>query len=532
MLILPNSPMMICWLKRYRKSMINNRFLIDVNIALDILLGRVDKSPHVYCLFKKLKSYQTIFLSTSQLPTIRSVFFHEAQNTHSSEELHQEWDLFLNLFTFVKTPSYLNTSDPLFQFDVEGYLIEVSAKAADAKIITRDKAFLERSERAISIEDFLLLPDPLPPETIPFLDLKAINQEYAREFEQGFDRVLNSGWYILGSEVEAFEQEYAAYCETQYCVGVGNGLDALHLTLHAMGIGPGDEVIVPSNTYIATWLAVSYCGATPVPVEPDLQTYNIDPDRIEAAISPRTKAILPVHLYGLPADLAPILDIAKQYGLKVLEDGAQAHGARYRGKRLGGHSDAVAWSFYPGKNLGALGDGGAVTTNDPYLAEKIKTLRNYGSKVKYHNEVKGFNSRLDTVQAAMLRVKLAYLDEANQQRRAIAQCYNENLADSNLVLPTVPDWAEHVWHLYVVRTKSRNTLQQELNQAGVSTMIHYPIPPHLQPAYSEYTWKSGDFPISEKIHSEVLSLPMGPYLDVETVKSISKEVFRNATRYD
>ena len=344
---------------------------------------------------------------------------------------------------------------------------------------------------------------------IPFLDVGAAYLELKPEIDAAIARVLDSGWYILGPEVDAFEAEYAAYCEAQHAIGVANGLDALHLALLAMGVGPGDEVIVPSNTYIATWLAVSQCGATPVPVEPVEATYNIDPARIEAAITPATRVILPVHLYGQPADLDPILAIARKHGLRVLEDAAQAHGARYKGRRIGAHGDAVAWSFYPGKNLGALGDGGAVTTNDPELADRIRVLRNYGSRVKYVNEVKGFNSRLDPIQAAVLRVKLRVLDEWSARRQGIAQRYLEGLAGSGLVLPQVPEWAEPVWHLFVVRHPERNALVKRLNEAGVGTLIHYPVPPHLQEAYAEMGFGVGAFPVAERMAGEVVSLPMG-----------------------
>lgn len=350
---------------------------------------------------------------------------------------------------------------------------------------------------------------------IPFLDLKAPYIELRQEIDEAIQRVLNSGWYILGPEVEAFESEYASYCESEHAVGVANGLDALHLALLALGVGPGDEVIVPSNTYIATWLAVSQCGATPVPVEPDEVTYNLDPTIIEAAITSRTKVILPVHLYGQPADLDPILGIARHHGLKVLEDGAQAHGARYKGKRIGGHGDAVAWSFYPGKNLGALGDGGAVTTNDPEIADRIRVLRNYGSRVKYVNEVCGFNSRLDPIQAAVLRVKLECLDTWNERRKKVAANYLENLKDSKLVLPCVPEWAEPVWHLFVIRHTNRGELQQRLGEAGIGTLVHYPIPPHKQVAYESMGFGAEAFPLASRLASEVLSLPIGPHLAVD-----------------
>ncbi|MCC7040805.1 MAG: DegT/DnrJ/EryC1/StrS family aminotransferase [Burkholderiales bacterium] len=347
---------------------------------------------------------------------------------------------------------------------------------------------------------------------IPFLDLKAPHVELRAEIDAAIARVLDSGWYILGPEVEVFEAEFAAYCQVDHAVGVANGLDALHLALRAMDIGPGDEVIVPSNTYIATWLAVSQCGALPVPVEPVEATHNLDPARIEAALTRRTKAILPVHLYGQPADLDPILAIARSHGLRTLEDGAQAHGARYKGRRIGGHGDAVAWSFYPGKNLGALGDGGAVTTNDPELAQRLRVLRNYGSQVKYVNEVQGWNSRLDPLQAAVLRVKLAHLDAWNARRAALARLYLDGLAGTGLVLPAVPEWADPAWHLFVVRHPRRDALQQALADAGIGTLIHYPIPPHKQQAYAEAGFASDAFPLACTLADQVLSLPMGPQL--------------------
>lgn len=349
--------------------------------------------------------------------------------------------------------------------------------------------------------------------SIPFLDLKAPHEELRSELRQAFERVLNSGWYIQGDEVKQFEHEFAEYCEAAHCIGVGNGLEALHLILRAYDIGEGDEVIVPSNTYIATWLAANYAGATPIPVEPDERTYNIDPALIEAAITPRTKAIIAVHLYGQPADMDAINAIARKHSLKVIEDAAQAHGARYKGRRVGSLGDAAGFSFYPGKNLGAIGDGGAVTTNDAELADKVRVLCNYGSRVKYHNEVKGFNSRLDELQAAFLREKLKKLDEWNGRRKVIAAQYLNALRNSNVVLPHVPEWADPVWHLFVVRNTQRDQLQKALNEGGIVTMIHYPIPPHLQGAYTDLGYSVGAFQIAERIHQEVLSLPMGPHLD-------------------
>jgi dTDP-4-amino-4,6-dideoxygalactose transaminase len=359
---------------------------------------------------------------------------------------------------------------------------------------------------------------------VPFLDLGAAYRELQTEIDAAVARSLTSGYYIGGPEVEAFESEFATYCGAAHAVGVANGLDALHLALRAMDVGPGDEVIVPSNTYIATWLAVSQCGATPVPVEPDIHTYNIAAGLIEAAITRRTKVILPVHLYGQPADMDPVLAIARKHGLRVLEDAAQAHGARHNGKRLGAHGDVVAWSFYPGKNLGAMGDGGAVTTNDAKLADRISVLRNYGSRVKYVNEVKGYNSRLDPLQAAILRVKLAHLDEWNARRSAIAVLYQQGLTGASLAIPVVPDWAEPAWHLYVVQHPKRDALQKKLTEAGIGTLIHYPIPPHLQSAYADHAYDQGSFPISEKIHNEVLSLPIGPSMSLSDAEQVIQAV--------
>ncbi|WP_371767934.1 DegT/DnrJ/EryC1/StrS family aminotransferase [Massilia sp.] len=365
--------------------------------------------------------------------------------------------------------------------------------------------------------------------SIPFLDLKAINLEQEDAIEQAMRRVLRSGWYVLGKEVEAFEQAYAAWCGTRHAIGVANGLDAIFLVLKAWGVGPGDEVIVPSNTYIATWLAASHCGATPVPVEPVAGTYNLDPVRVEAAITARTRAIVPVHLYGQCADMAPLMDIARRHGLKVVEDGAQAHGARYRGRRAGALGHAAAFSFYPGKNLGALGDGGAITTDDDALARQLRALRNYGSQKKYHNESIGFNSRLDELQAAILSAKLPVLDDQNARRRALAAIYDAELAGiPGLVLPVVPEWAEPVWHLYVVRHAQRDALAKGLAEAGIGTLVHYPIAPHLQPAYADLGMTEGRFPIAEAIHREVLSLPMGPTMTAAQAVEVAQAVRRIA----
>ncbi|MCI3204943.1 MULTISPECIES: DegT/DnrJ/EryC1/StrS family aminotransferase [Pandoraea] len=360
---------------------------------------------------------------------------------------------------------------------------------------------------------------------IQFLDIKGINLALESELKQAFDRVLHSGWFIHGQEVAAFESEFASYCGTSGSVGVSNGLDALHLILRAYDIGPGDEVIVPSNTFIATWLAVTYCGATPVPVEPLIETYNIDPAKIEAAITERTKAIIAVHLYGQPADMDPIVAIGKKHGLRVIEDAAQAHGATYKGRKAGALGDAAAFSFYPGKNLGALGDGGAVTSNDPDLITKVRMLGNYGSQIKYKHEMRGYNARLDEMQAAFLRVKLRHLDAQTEIRRQIAATYSDSLRD--VVVPQVMSDANPVWHLYVIRTKQRDQMVQRLKEHGVAALIHYPIAPHLQDAYVDLGYGKGAFPISETIHDEVLSLPMGPTMAESDIRTVIESVAKS-----
>ncbi len=348
---------------------------------------------------------------------------------------------------------------------------------------------------------------------IPFLDMKSPYLELREELDAACQRVMQSGWYILGPEVEAFEEEFAAYCGAKYCVGVGNGLEALHLILRGCGIGPGDEVIVPSNTYIASWLAVSYAGATPVPVEPDPRTYNLDPARIAAAITPRTRAIMPVHLYGQAADMAPIMSIAQKHGLKVVEDAAQAQGARYAGQLTGSLAHAAGFSFYPGKNLGALGDAGAVVTNDAQIAGQVRMLRNYGSRQKYYNEMKGYNSRLDVLQAAFLRVKLPCLDEWNARRAKVAALYLDALNGlPSLTLPATHPAAGHTWHIFPILHERRDALRQFLEARGVGTLIHYPVPPHLSDAYRDMGFAPGAFPIAEHIARTELSLPMGPHL--------------------
>ena len=351
--------------------------------------------------------------------------------------------------------------------------------------------------------------------SIPFLNFGDGVKEIRHELTLAFEKVLDSGSFILGEEVSQFELEFAEYCGTSFCVGVANGLDALTLILRAYNIGPGDEVIVPTNTYIATWLAVSNCGAIPVGVEPELFTHNIDPLSIRKSITKKTKAIIAVHLYGQPADMDPIVELGREYDLKIIEDAAQAHGARYKGSRAGSLGDAAGFSFYPGKNLGAFGDGGAVTTNCEELATKIKILRNYGSQVKYQNDIKGVNSRLDEMQAAFLRVKLKKLDEWNKRRSKIANLYTENLKNAAIIPPKISDSMESVWHLYVIRTPKRADLIEELKQSNIDVLIHYPRPPFLQEAYKEMRINERQFPIAKLLSNEVLSLPMSPHINEE-----------------
>jgi dTDP-4-amino-4,6-dideoxygalactose transaminase len=360
---------------------------------------------------------------------------------------------------------------------------------------------------------------------IAFLDMKSVYAELKPELDAAYHRVMESGWYVLGKEVEAFEAEYAAFCGTKHCIGLGNGLEALEFALRGWDIGPGDEVIVPSNTYIATWLAVTAVGARVVPVEPTPAGPNIDPERLAAAITPRTKAIMPVHLYGEPADMVAIAALARKHGLKVVEDVAQAQGSKVRGRRAGALGDAGAHSFFPTKNIGAFGDGGAVTTDDDKLADRLRALRNYGSKVKYVNIERGFNSRLDELQAAFLRVKLRHLDRWNEQRRQVAARYDDKLAGiPGLSLPRAPQWAEPVWHLYVVRTPHRVELIKALDGKGIGTLVHYPIPPHLQQAYADLGLGRGTYPLAENLADTVLSLPMGPHLKPEQVDEVAAAV--------
>ncbi|MBN2157868.1 MAG: DegT/DnrJ/EryC1/StrS family aminotransferase [Spirochaetes bacterium] len=365
---------------------------------------------------------------------------------------------------------------------------------------------------------------------VPFLDLQAACRELGDELDSAYRRVMDSGRFILGEEVNAFELEFASYCNAKHCIGVGNGLEALHLILRASGIGAGDEVIVPANTFIATWLAVTYSGAIPVPVEPDEKTFNINPDLIESSINSRTKAIMPVHLYGQPADMDRINELARNRNIIVIEDAAQAHGALYKGKRVGALGHASGFSFYPGKNLGALGDGGAVVTNDDTIANRVRMLRNYGSSKKYFHDMAGYNSRLDEMQAAFLRVKLERLEEWNARRCDMARFYLEELGGvKQLVLPHVPGWALPVWHLFVVCSKKRDDLQKQLEESGIGTLIHYPVPPHRSGAYQDMHY--GPLPITETMAGTMLSLPMGPHLSLKDAEAVCSTI-KKALQYE
>lgn len=361
---------------------------------------------------------------------------------------------------------------------------------------------------------------------VPFVSFLPMEHELDKDLRAAFERVYTRSWYIEGVEDENFEKEFAKYCTVNYCVGTGNGLDALMLALKALGIHEGDEVIVPSNTYIATALAVTYVGATPVFVEPDIRTFNIDPAKIETAITEKTKAIIPVHLYGQSCDMDPIMAVARKYGLFVVEDCAQAHGAIYKGRKVGSFGDASGFSFYPGKNLGALGDAGATVTNSKELADKVRALGNYGSDYKYHHIYKGNNSRLDELQAAFLSAKLPHLERINAQRRRIALMYLDGIKNPKIILPYVPDYAVPVWHIFGIRCKERDALADYLKECGIGTNKHYPIPMHLQEAYKDLNIPKGSLPIAEEISATELSLPMYYGMTEDEIRYVIEKINR------
>lgn len=365
---------------------------------------------------------------------------------------------------------------------------------------------------------------------VPFLDVRAGYVELQHQLDAAYRRVMQSGQFILGEEVSAFEAEFAAYCGSAHCISVGNGLDALRIALYALGVGPGDDVIVPAHTFVATWLAVRMAGANVIPVDVNPRTRNIDVDAVTRALTSRTRVIVPVHLYGLPVELADLRSVARQRGVRLLEDAAQAHGSRYYGVPVGSMADAAAWSFYPGKNLGAFGDGGAITTNDAEFAASARSFRNYGSSAKYVHDVPGLNSRLDPIQAAFLRVKLTELDRWNARRRTIAEIYLSALEGvPGVVLPSPARHAESSWHLFVIQHSHRDELQSLLADQGIATMIHYPIPPHLSGAFSDLDLPPGAFPVAEELASSVLSLPIGPHLSEDQAMFVANTIVAAAT---
>lgn len=520
------------------------RFLLDNNIVLDVLLRRLDVNPRALELYEWFVKYNhKIYLVSSQIPTI--TYVHKKgvdKKVFNKQKVEEQWEEFLKQVIVLKTPSYIDYQHPMAKVDIEDYLILLGANTLKKiYIISRDDDFIKLNQEVIGVDDFFDLVNEKTDEKVLFLDLEKINHAAHPFLDKGFDRVLKSGWYLLGNEVKAFEQEYAEFIGTKHCISVGNGLDALRLILRAyieVGIMQEcDEIIVPANTYIASILAITENRLTPVLVEPDINTYNIDPYKIEEAITPRTKGIMIVHLYGLCAMHPEIQRINDKYNLKMIEDNAQAVGAYYipndgssanvgtghalslqNPQRTGSLGHAAGHSFYPGKNLGALGDAGAITTNDDQLAETIRAIANYGSKQKYINQYKGINSRLDEIQAAFLREKLKTIDQDNQCRREIAEYYCRNIKHPEIVLPCDPNFSlftihfslRHVWHLFIIRNPNREALQKHLTEHGIQTLIHYPIPPHRQGAYKEFDVLG--LPLTEKIHKGVLSLPMSPVL--------------------
>ncbi|WP_428357406.1 aminotransferase class V-fold PLP-dependent enzyme [Methyloprofundus sp.] len=500
--------------------------VLDVNIILDFFSAtRRVAFPNSIKAFEYLRGRGYTYISSSSLDNIAFLKADELRREYGYSQSKRRLlaaqliKYLMGNFKLAKTPAYLTID----YTDIEDSQIIASAQAVDGIVLTRDNGMLKKHpELTLHPDDFFQYVEQSKETTIPFLDLKSLNSEYLKEFEQAFDQVVNSGWYIQGKQCQAFEQEFADYCGTKHCIGVANGLDALTLIIRAykeMGLmQAGDEIIVPANTYIASILAISENDLTPVLVEPDIQTYNINPALIEEKITDKTKAIMAVHLYGQVAAMNEINAIAKQYNLKVIEDSAQAHGAIYHGKRTGNLGDASGFSFYPGKNLGALGDGGAITTNDDQLADVVRALGNYGSHKKYENQYQGINSRLDEMQAAFLRVKLKQLNNEIQKRRAIAEYYLKNIDTELIGLPFVADSNSHVWHLFVIRTKNREQLQKYLIDNRIQTLIHYPIPPNKQAAYK--CWNNISFPETEMLHKEVLSLPISSVMTDEEMKRV------------
>jgi len=508
------------------------RFLIDLNVLFDCYdHARSKKFQESVQAMEVLKNDDAaaLLISSSSLDNLQFIkssairMEHEDFTKNMADRLATKFvQEILSFCDIAKTPSYIDIDYE----DIEDSQVIASAKAVGAMVLTRDEGMLNKySDMAMSPSDYLAQQGEVT-KCVSFLDLKAVNAPYFNGFEKAFDSVVNSGWYIQGSEVKAFEREFADYCGVEHCIGVANGLDALILIFRAymeMGVlQEGDEVIVPANTYIASILAITENRLKPVLVEPDLATYNLDAMLVEQAVTPKTKAILAVHLYGQLADMPVLKTIAGKHDLLLIEDSAQAHGASLNGVKAGAWGDASGFSFYPGKNLGALGDAGAVTTKHDELAQAIRALGNYGSQRKYENLYQGINSRLDEMQAAFLRVKLRGLDAEIEQRRAIAETYLEKIQHPDIVLPQVDDKEAHVWHLFVVRCGDREKLQAYLCEQGIQTLIHYPIPPHQQQAYSN--WNKDNYPVTEKVHQEVLSLPMSPAMALGDAMLVSKVI--------
>ncbi len=493
-------------------------YILDLDLILDMILERAPYCSVLDILQQcLLQNNRRFFVSSSLCALIDQHLTQELSRCDQLETKGARLQQFFDKVECVHVGTHIQWTAP----DLVKQLIYATCdELKESVILTRDSCFKQSyPQKVYTLNEVQAL--EAENNQIAFLDLGHLHQNMSHTLTQSFQKIVHSGWYILGQAVTRFEQEFAEYCETSECIGVGNGLDALHLILRAMHIGVGDEVIVPANTFIATWLAVSYTGATPVPVEPHPQTYNIDVTQIEAVITEKTKAIIAVHLYGQPADLSPILELAQKYRLYVIEDAAQAHGALYRGQKVGSLADAAGFSFYPGKNLGALGDAGAVTTNNSALAQEIRRLRNYGSDIKYEHKLQGFNTRLDEIQAALLSVKLKQLPLWNQHRQEMAAYYQAHLDAARFILPTVPEEMTPVWHLFVLRHSQREAVLNYLATEKIQTGIHYPIPPHLQGAYADRALPIGTFPLTEKIHQEVFSLPIGPHLTMHHIAHVT-----------
>ena len=490
----------------------NYNYIWDNNIVLDFLLDRYKVSPRIYDLFEEFLKFGKIYISSSQIHNIEYIFFKERKKIKSFKDCKIEWNEFLNEIYFIKTPSYFDRRNMLFNNDIEDYLIELSAKIINAKIITRDKEFMQNSDLAVSINDFFTLEKESKPKNINFLDLHSQYLSIHNEVDNGIDQIIKNTAFIGGKQVKQFEENFANYCQAKYCVGVGNGTDALTIALKSLDIGKDDEIITAANSFIATSEAITASGAKVVFVDCDPKWYTIDVSKIEEKITEKTKAIIPVHLYGQPADMDAISSLAKKYNLYVVEDAAQAHGASYYGSPVGTLGDVACFSFYPGKNLGAYGDGGAIVTNNEQLAKKCRMLANHGRLEKYTHEMEGYNSRLDGLQAAVLSVKLKYLDAWNQKRNSIAEYYLKNLIVSGVKLPRKMKNVQHVYHLFVVQAERRDELREFLKENGISTGIHYPVSLPHQKAYKYLGHKPGNFPVSEKLSETILSLPIYPEL--------------------